>query len=1122
MGIVIATAHAEPVSLRSGATFIHEGLTVRAWSTAEGLPQATVSDIAQTEDGFLWMSTFAGLARFDGHSFKTFGMAPSMGGPTLRLSDVSPASNGELWLGLERGGVLRFDGTTYSSPEQPPELKEAAVIEVLELDEALWVAGTFGVMARRDGVWSSLPGEGFGAGAPSINDLDICPDGSVWVAAEEGLGRLDGGRLVRVGEPATAVTCHDGAVYAGSDRGVELWDGEGWQVHLEPGRVVVLAHGPEGALWAGGHGFIQRLGPSPQRWALSGTIESLVADREGNFWAGTHRSGLIRLSEQPFERLDDMLNPSNITGPVLSYGSDLLVAQPDNALMQVRRTGNGDWVAIDQWEAFYEVTALGDGPSGPLVGTKTGAYTLDGELLLAPAGHVMAITGDATGDVWVGVQLDGLYRLSGDDVTHLTTADGLLEDNIRSIVIAPNGDLWLAHERGVTVLRDGFVLRTLGPEEGVPPGQIRAIWFDPEGRAWLGSYGGGLGLVEPALVEGLEGMRGVAGIRRFTSEHGLYDDVISVIVDDGAGALWMNGNRGVFRLQYDELARLAAGELARVHSWPFPTGEGHGVYLPSATTLRDGRIAFAMVDGVVLMDPARAAHEHARPPIHVEGVSADGVSIPQGGEIPAGTQEIVIPYTSPSLTWPSLVRYQTRLVERDMGWSTPTTDRQLRFLRLEPGAYTLQVRAINEHGAVSAVPAQVTFTQAPFWWQTRLTRALIGLELVGLGLLIGAVGWRRARRRASVLQEQIDHREHAEAEQKALSEQLHHARRLETVGRLAGGIAHDFNNLLTVVVANAELAQGELDALQVDVEENLNGILDASQRGSELVRQLLAFSRQQVLEPRRYELNQSLHALKPMIKRFTRELITLTLRPSETPLEIFADPGQIDLVVLNLCINAVDAMPDGGALTLAIRRDNDDALLTVTDTGGGISDADLPRIFDPFFTTKPLGTGTGLGLSSALGTINQSGGDLQVESTPGEGTAFTIRLPLTQAPPELMPQERANAVILLCDDNPYVRRACAKTMRSGGYEVVVVESPEAALLHLRERSVDALVTDVLMPGMDGPQLVARARAIQRDLRALYISGHARELRQRLAGERCLQKPFQPGELLSQLKELLQD
>ena len=1112
LGFLIATAGAAPVSLRSGATFIHEGLTVRAWNTAEGLPQASVSNIVQTEDGFLWAATFAGLARFDGHSFKTFGMAPAPGGDTIRTTDVSPARDGGLWIGLELGGVLHFDGERYTRPEQPEALASMLINEVLETDDALWVAGDFGLMVRRGGEWTTLTLTGYTGADPYVHMLRICPDGEVWVAANAGLGRVEGDQLVLNGEPAHSVVCHDGTVYAGSGRGLEVWEGDGWSEAMEPEHIHVLEHDPEGHLWAAGHGFIQRFGGAAQRWELAGTLVSLTPDSEGNLWAGTERSGLLRLSEQPFEVLDDALDPHRGTGPVLTDGETLLIAQRDAPLVRARRGADGQWRAEATYDVAAAVTALGASPDGPLVGLEDGTVCrLGGRHVLQAGSQVLALRSDEVGSTWVGTTRHGVYQLSGDEVSNLTAEDGLVDNTVRNIIAAPGGDTWLTHENGVTVLRDGAVLRTFAPAQGLPPGQVRTVWFDPEGRPWIGTYGGGLGLVDGDTV------------RRFTSAHGLYDDAISVIVSDGAGGVWMNGNRGVSRVPYAELQGLADGSLDTVRSWPFPTGEGYGLYQPAGAALPDGRIAFAMVEGVVVMDPQTTPPAAAAPRIHVEGVSADGISVPPGGPIQAGTSEVVVSYTSPSMTWPSLIRYQTRLLEHGEAWSAPTAERQARFLGLEPGTYTLQIRALNQYGVASEVPAEVTFEQLPFWWQTRLVRGLFGVELVGLGLLIGMVGWRRARRQNHALQEQIDQRERVEEERRELSEQLNHARRLETVGRLAGGIAHDFNNLLTVVMANTELAKMDLEDLETppEVDENLSGILDASRRGSELVHQLLAFSRQQVLAPRRYELNQAIRDLRPMIVRFTRERIALILDTSEAPIDVFADPGQLDLVVLNLCINAVDAMPDGGTLTLTLRRDGDDALLSIADDGSGIADDDLPRIFEPFFTTKPLGTGTGLGLASALGTVTQSGGELTVESVLHRGTTFTIRLPLSQAAPE--PEAATDGVtVLLCDENPYVRRACARTLQSGGYAVVSVGDPEAALSHLREHRVDALVTDVLLEGMDGLQLVARARAIQPDLRALYLSSHSRELRERLAGERCLQKPFQPAELLTQLGELLEN
>ncbi len=992
-------AGAEPMSLRPGATFAYEGLTLRAWGTAEGLPQATVEEAVQTEDGFLWLATYGGLVRFDGQRFKTYEMAEDDSSYTLRISGLAPASGGGLWLGMERGGVVYFDGHTFEAPPGQPEVLEtAAVLQLLSDGEDLWLGTTAGLIRRSGASWQTLVPTGYEGKEPFVRDLARCDDGSIWAATHQGTGRVVGDRLVRIGEPSAAVLCRDDRVYVGTMRGVSTWDGQQLQPLAPLGETSSLAICPNDSLWAGGKGFIARLDEPSKRWELAGEIIELASDVEGNLWAGTRKSGLVRLSPQPYQHLDSFLEGGHSPGPLVSDGETLLIRREGLPVARLWQEG-GRWQygALDpaEQEAFEGAEQQPEGQG--FVGVVA-IDAADGELALASGERVWRLGGptlleldsdeprvlryDREGAIWVGTSQSGAYRLHDGEVQHLTTADGLQDDRIINIVPAPDGSLWLTHPAGVSVLHRGQI-RTLDHSAGLPPGQVRAIWFDPEGRPWLGTYGGGLGLVDGDRVH------------RFTTAQGLYDDVISAILYDDSDGVWMNGNRGLFRVRYSELDALASGSLDRVQSWPLPTGEGNGARQPAAATLSDGRLAFTMVDGLVLLDPERVSSRVIRPQIHIEALTADGEPLPDGAQIAPGSRELLASYTSPSLSWPELIRYQSRLVQRgDEPWSAPAADRQIRILGLKPGTYTLEVRAINERGEVSEAPASITFTLLPFWWQTRSARVLSGLALIAAGALFGTVRWRLERRHATALREQIRQRERAERERAALSEQLARAQRLEAVGRLAGGIAHDFNNLLTAVFANVDLLQLQLDPPSRDTSECLDGIRDATQRASELVKQLLAFSRQQVLKPRRYDLNQSMRALEPMLCRFARRNIALKLDLPDEPMYIFADPSQLDLVLVNLCINAVDAMPSGGSLRLSLRRAGERAQITVTDTGAGIPEEDLPRIFEPFFTTKPVGKGTGLGLASALGIVTQSGGDIQVESRAGEGTTFTIQLPL--------------------------------------------------------------------------------------------------------------------------------
>ncbi len=387
-------------------------------------------------------------------------------------------------------------------------------------------------------------------------------------------------------------------------------------------------------------------------------------------------------------------------------------------------------------------------------------------------------------------------------------------------------------------------------------------------------------------------------------------------------------------------------------------------------------------------------------------------------------------------------------------------------------------------------------------------------------------------------------------ERKALEEQLRQAQKMEAVGQLAGGVAHDFNNLLTAIIGNAELLLRAIepeDPRRLDVVE----ITRAAHRAAALTRQLLAFSRKQVLQPRVVDLNAVVSELTAMLRRLIGEHVELRLQLQPGLGRVLADPGQLEQVVTNLAVNARDAMPSGGTLT--IRTADVDAAdvpphgaeagpvpgrlveLSVADDGVGMDERTQARLFEPFFTTKELGRGTGLGLATVYGIVRQSGGHIRVSSRPHHGSTFTVYLPRAEGSLEAAPespgwteQPGGAGTALVVEDEETVRRLACRVLRAEGYRVLEASSPAEALQLVREvaPAIDLLLTDIVMPGMSGPALVERLVAGMPGLRVLYMTGYAREAIERQgtlpAGGALLEKPFTARQLADRVRRALAD
>jgi two-component system cell cycle sensor histidine kinase/response regulator CckA len=348
-----------------------------------------------------------------------------------------------------------------------------------------------------------------------------------------------------------------------------------------------------------------------------------------------------------------------------------------------------------------------------------------------------------------------------------------------------------------------------------------------------------------------------------------------------------------------------------------------------------------------------------------------------------------------------------------------------------------------------------------------------------------------------------------EEERKRLRAQLSNARHLEALGRLSGGVAHDFNNLLTIIQGGVDLLARRL--VGTSHADGLTQIGDAVQKAALLTRQLLAFGRQQTLQPRRLDLNQLVTGVEDMLRRLVREDVELVLELSDGIGVVRADPLELERVMLNLAANARDAMPEGGTLTIRSKNqrvtESDElsvpareyVCLEVTDTGMGIDEATRARIFEPFFSTKGDGEGTGLGLASVHGIVKQSGGHVLVTSVKGEGTTFSILLPRLREHATMDPPPRAESkppsgegTVLLVEDNAAVRAVTRQILQAAGYRVLVADDGVEALERFATEEltgIDMLITDVVMPHLSGPKLAEALLARSPGLRVLFVSGH---------------------------------
>ena len=464
--------------------------------------------------------------------------------------------------------------------------------------------------------------------------------------------------------------------------------------------------------------------------------------------------------------------------------------------------------------------------------------------------------------------------------------------------------------------------------------------------------------------------------------------------------------------------------------------------------------------------------------------------------------------------------YQSRSVQRQLGYAPDEMIGRYNFDRLHPDdvARTKDefVRILQSDEAVGPIRFRVRHKDGHWVILDAIAKRFTAQD----GTLFVVVNTR-----------DVTEMEEAQKALESAQEQLAHAMKMEAVGRLAGGIAHDFNNLLTVIAGYADLLGSSLDPADArgqDVDE----IKRAAHRASLLTRQLLTFSRRQVFRPETLDLNAVVREVGVLIRRLIGEDVQIIIDTAPGALRVITDRSQIEQVMMNLAINARDAMPLGGRLSIRTSTNQQRVTLRVADSGTGMPPHVLERIFEPFYTTKEMGKGTGLGLSTVYGIITQSGGDIQVTSDVGVGTTFTISLPAAPATdePSAEPEEppRGNETVLLVEDEKPVRELVEQLLTRLGYNVLVAAGGADAVRFAQSHRhrINLLLTDIVMPHLSGPQVYSRVSAFVPGLPVLYISGYTgdpvfgRGVQEE--GVAFLQKPFTPMALARRVREVLDE
>ena len=969
------------------------------WQTEDGLPGNEVTALVQTRNGYLWVGTSAGLARFDGVKFTRFGEKDGL--KSNRILCLLEDKQDGLWVGTDGGGLFRFQDGRFEALTSREGLSSDVVMSLAEgPDGRVWIGTYAGLNCWREGHFlqnASVPPQ---RNEPVSRVLD---DGvGLWVVFNGFLHQVKGQLYIRENlgaEPSSQIAVAalrrgpSGRLWFGGLSGQLRYSNKGVMSrlpqteNLSTDTILDVCEARNGDVWMGMASTGLRRWRDGQVLSLSlpegladNSVRCLMQDREGNIWAGTSGGGLNRLKPKKLRLVT--------TGDGLSLNGVMSLAQDGEGRVWIGSNGGGLSAKNGDLFAPADLSYLLDNESLPSLlsardgalwlGTwnsglfrKTGAK-LEQFHLAAPENDqpVLALCEERTGGLWVGTYQEGLKFFKDGIFTPCRTTNGFFAKYITSLVQDGLGQLWVGSGGDGLHCLAGQGVTKLSRKDGLGSDFVRTLYLDAEGVLWIGTSGGLSRLKAGRLVN-------------LTTQQGLWDDVISQILEDDKGHLWFGSNRGIFRVSKNELNDVVEKRLLRLNPMVFGKGEGlenlecTGGFCPAGLRTRDGRLWFSTVKGLAVVDPQNIPVNPVAPAVLLEEVWVDGTrQTPKlilqkpkaaadevqtsGLEIAPGARRVEFRYTALSFSAPEKVRFRYRLEGLDPDWVEAGDRRVAEYPHLPPGHYRFRVTACNEDGVWSESEAGIALTCLPAFWQTWWFRLLVGVMFLGgAGWVVKVWATRRLQRRLTLLQQQ-------------------HALEQERT-RIARDIHDELGALLTEISLLSDHGQECLDRpgeVQIDLRRISTSAREAVQTADGIV---------WAVNPR----NDSFVHLANYLVHFAEDFFQLT--PIRCRLNVPADLPEIPLptqprhhlllAVKEACNNVV-RHSEASEVWLRMSLTDQEFSITVEDNGKGFRAA----------ATRKEGDG----LRNMRERMADLGGRLELSSEPGRGTRVTLIAPLNQ------------------------------------------------------------------------------------------------------------------------------